>query len=284
MASLLSIDYDFLIPHGMYDEITFPDGEKVPGELVFDWQMSETRDPIMDEMIWQGRAASFERWGLDIRALTAPPISVQDFVTEISIRLNDALPSLYRGDSHGWAAILARDYSKEYGPLDVVNLDAHHDLGYMTGIVKENKKTGAIHCDDWALIGLAQGWIKNYTLVYPDWLGMQEYADRKLTGARSYKDRISVTTWSEWKAEIDNPVVTYFCRSSSWVPPWYDPGFQELHEEFGYAECIDCLLGQAGSPFDTCKLREWDWDEFAKLYAERESMREQILALQKELA
>lgn len=282
MSSLISVDYDFFIRHGMYDDVLMPDGNSAPGQLIFDWQMNEGRAPEFDESIWISRAASFKRWGLDIQEMTKPELTADNFMTELSVKLDgNALPG-WRGDSHAWAGIVARDYSEIHGPLDVVNFDAHHDLGYerSTLVLAQNKKTGKIGCDTWALIGLQENWIKNYTLVYPDWLGKKEWKNARGKNwlPKRFQSRVHVTTWSEWleHGEIEEPEVGFFARSSSWVPPWYDAGFQELCDEWGYVDCIDCQIEQSNTPYDTCKPRPWDWnavDEHADMWEQLMNLR-----------
>jgi len=265
MSSLITIDYDFFSRHGMFEDVKLPNGNTIDGMLVYDWQMSETRSPAFEEILWRNRCANFKTHGLDIRKLTAPDLDVADFAQEVSSRFGDATPMSFYGDSHSWAAIVARDFAKMHGPLDVVNFDAHHDLGYADGdALARFKETGDIHCDDWAAIGLEAGWIGNYTIVYPDWLGQAEWLNTRGGRTSKFRKRITTTTWSEWHAMIEEPEVMYFCRSSSWVPPWLDPGFHELVQEFGYADCLDCIYGQSGSPFDACQDREWDWADVDK--------------------
>ena len=283
MSTLVTIDYDFFIRHGMYDEILMPDGETIPGELVFDWQMSEQRNPLVDDAIWRVRVHNFKKAGLDIREMTKPELSFPDFADKVGVRMGDVTPMCFYSDSHGWAGLLARDFSGHYGPLNVVNFDAHHDLGYDDDVLARNEKTGNIHCDDWAVIGLAQGWIENYTVVYPDWLGRAEWNHSpNVTRARgNFKGKIHATTWSKWRGRLPQVEVMHFCRSSAWVPPWYDEGFVELRNEFGYADCLDCTLGQSGSPYDACEIRHWDWEEIAEYIGEREAMYAQLRELNK---
>jgi hypothetical protein len=258
MSTMISIDYDFFIPHGMYEpEIYLPAAnDTMPGDLVYDWQMGEGRDPGLQDVIWRTRCMNFKMWGLDIEELTKPPLSIEDFITELSIKLSDyGTPAAYMADSHAWGAIVARDYAKACGPLRVVNFDAHHDLGYDT-IPKR------LNCDNWALHGLQDGWISDYTVVYPDWLGLKEWEDRKMPWLKGLKKKTHVMTWSDWILswpEIEDPEVAFLCRSSAWTPPWADPGFQELADEF-FTTCLDCQH-QAESPYNACELREWDWQE-----------------------
>ena len=262
MSTILSIDFDFFIRHGMYEDVEFPDGETYLGELVFDWQMEEGRAPVMDMAIWESRATNFKIHGLDIEEMTKPEISVQDFALELGTRFDLSIP-WWRADSHGWAGVVARDYAQSLGPVNVVNFDAHHDLGYGPDVLARHGKTGNFACDDWAVIGMAKGWIRNYTVVYPDWLGRKEWGHRvSRPWLKDFRRKITITTWSEWQSandEIQDAEAGFLCRSSSWVPPWYDDMFTELAEEFGYHECLDCLYGQHASPYDTCNSREWDW-------------------------
>lgn len=267
MSTLISIDFDFLVPHGMYeDAVRLASGHDMPGQLVYDWQMNESRSPVFEKLLWTSRAAQFQTWGLDIRALTEPKLTPLEFVTEISVRAGGDMIPAWKADSHGWGAIVTRDFSSRFGPLNVVNFDAHHDLGYYENgkPLEDYKAKGTISCDNWALIGLHEGWIENYALVYPDWLGRAEWEGVKRTWLREYHKRITIMTWSEWLQECDeleDPQTGFLCRSSAWVPPWLDSQFAELVDEWGHVDCLDCTLQQSGSAHDVCKLREWDWTE-----------------------
>src|SRR5262245_15595394 len=284
MSSFLTIDYDFFVRHEMHKDVRMPDGGMLSGMLVYDWQMNEGRLPMLDEQIWLGRAASFKRWGLDIQARTAPELSFQDFMLELGIRADTHVPA-WRSDSHAWAGGIARDYANQFGPLSVLNFDAHHDLGYDSDVISRYAKSehGSIHCDDWAVIGLHEGWIRNYTVVYPDWLGSWEWSSRiKRPWLKEFRGRYRTTTWSEWLQsgkEIRNLEVAHFCRSSSWVPPWHDSGFSDLCEEFGYVGCLDCDFGQHNSPYDTCAHRAWDWQQVEDEIKLREEMHKLLLTL-----
>jgi len=277
MSTLVSIDWDFFIPHGMYKpEVYLPNvKDTMPGLLVFDWQMSEARHPALEDAVWRNRAANFKRWGLDIVEETKLPLSVDDFMTELSFKLNDAVLPAWKADSHAWAAIVARDFHNQYGPLSVVNFDAHHDLGY------ENLDPEKLACDNWVLVGLENGHIQDYTLVYPDWLGKAEWRGVKRPHLKRFSKRIRVTTWSEWaKADgiLDDPQAAFVCRSSSWTPPWLDQGFQDLGDEWGWTECLDCNHGKHNTAYDVCENREWDW---AEIWAEEKVRAEAFEALKK---
>jgi hypothetical protein len=286
MSSFVTIDYDFFTRHAMHKDVQFPDGNTMPGLLVYDWQMSETRAPAFEHAIWRNRAADFMRWGLDIEALTKPELSVVEFAQQVTGRMDIySSPATWRGDSHAWAGIVARDYANQFGPLFVVNFDAHHDLGYGDKPLENFTNTGSLACDNWAVIGLHQGWIKNYTVIYPDWLGKWEWGKNiRRPHLKEFRNRIRITTWSDWLVsgkEISAVEVAYFCRSSSWVPPFHDQGFQDLCDEFGWVECLDCVYGQHGSPYDTCENREWDWQEIEAELKLLDEMIERLKGLQK---
>jgi hypothetical protein len=278
MSTLVSVDYDFLVPHGMFEKsIHLPAmNDDMPGTLVFDWQMYEGRGPTLDRVVWETRYRNFKRWGLDIEKLTEPKMSPAGLITGISCQIGGEFVPAWHADSHAWGAILARDLSEQYGPLNVVNFDAHHDLGYDPDYEQVGDE---VDCGSWALAGLQQGHIANYTVVYPDWLGTVEMAPARLKMLKPVSDRITLTTWSEWVqgAEIDDVEAAFFCRSSSWVPPWLDNGFQELLTEWGYVECLDCRYGQMCSAYNSCVPRTWDWDEVRRYAAEMEDMHQQLL-------
>jgi hypothetical protein len=141
-----------------------------------------------------------------------------------------------------------------------------------------------VQCDDWALAGLDKGWISDYTVVYPDWLGRNEWNEQPWR--KDFRKRIHITTWTNWLRKqrhgLGATEIMYLCRSSSWTPPWLDDRFESLTEEFGWAECIDCNTKHKG-PYDTCNVREWDWEavnehcrirseQIAELMARREEM------------
>jgi len=233
---------------------------------VYDWQMSETRSLEFEDVIWRTRVANFKRWGLDIEALTKPPLSVDDFMLELSVKLNDAVLPVWHCDSHAWGGIVARDFSERMGPLRVINFDAHHDLGYRHGkSLPKLNENGNFSCEDWAWVGLEKGWIEDYTLVYPDWLGKVEWEGIKRPWLKRFSKQIHVMTWTDWiltSTEIEEPETAVICRSSSWTPPWLDGEFQALVDDFGYSACLDCEIGKGNSsPYDTCNPRPWDWQE-----------------------
>src|SRR5262245_50316238 len=278
MSTMISIDYDFFIPHGMYEKSIYlpAANDTMPGLLVYDWQMDEGRAPAFADAIWRTRSMNFKTWGLDIEELTKPQLPVEDFINELSLKLSDyGTPPAYMADSHAWAGIVARDYAKACGPLRVVNFDAHHDLGY-------DKRVKRLSCENWALHGLREGWISDYTVVYPDWLGLKEWngpSGKPLSRPwlKDFKKQIHVMTWEGWVntwPEIEDPEVTFLCRSSSWTPPWSDPGFEELAAEF-FTTCLDCQQ-QAESPYNVCENREWDWQEIEDEMLMRRMLMEEL--------
>ena len=127
-----------------------------------------------------------------------------------------------------------RDQAEHCGPLRVFNFDAHHDLGYeypTKTLLGNFNATGNLHCDDWALIGLRKGWIGEYVLVYPDWLGKIEIKGKRIPKGAT------VLTWSEYVEQYPPGMEyagSYVCRSSAWSPPMHDPAFTKFLDRSGY--------------------------------------------------
>jgi hypothetical protein len=117
------------------------------------------------------------------------------------------------------------------GPIEVINFDAHHDLGYNGDDYKADYKP---NCGNWAMQLLRQNRLQKYTLVYPEWRKAHpEPGSAALI--RGYQkhlpDRILVNRWKAWlklltsKRKIDG---LFICRSGPWVPPCYDGDFNDM--------------------------------------------------------
>ena len=121
--------------------------------------------------------------------------------------------------------------------VDIVNFDAHHDLGYD----QESRQRGSkFACDNWALRLLQDGVVQNYTLVYPDWRQgdlaelTAEAQTQLLRDLGSIGNRCKIVRWSEFEGQPERPVQGVFlCRSGCWVPPCYDRKFNQLCAVFG---------------------------------------------------
>lgn len=248
MKDFISVDWDFFIYHGMFDDISMPDGSTMPGALVYDWQMGEQRPAVMQEVLWNSRATGFRRWGMDIQERTPLLVNPLEFYDEVGY-----LTPAWMGDSHATAALLARDYG---GGFRCWNFDAHHDLGYNGQQYEEGDNW---YCDNWVQAALQHGWISEYVLVYPDWLGMKEWnPDHAAPNVR-------VMTYSDFQNEKPelSPELAYLCRSSAWTPPWWDEEFQSFADLWG-ADCLDCNFLKQGfqhTPYNACEVRPWNWDD-----------------------
>lgn len=282
---LISIDWDFFTLNRELESDVWDDDNRrsMPGALLYDWQMSENRAPEFESALWEIRAANLIRFGCEPKHATRPMVDVETFITEISTRFFPGVA--WSADSHSWAGPIARQLAEMGGGgLTVWNFDAHHDLGYGDNPVADPER---IMCDDWALLGLQQGWIKNYNLVYPDFRGRSEWEGVKrphLTGFRKAR-RIKVMTWTEFLDKVDYGEIyadVFMCRSSSWTPPWWDGEFQKLREEYE-PRCIECDNPDY-KRHDSCTPREWDWqpvEEHVRRIEDAEKLHREFMQLQK---
>jgi len=102
--------------------------------------------------------------------------------------------------------------------LHVINVDAHHDVGYSGG-----RTVDYIDCSNWAH-ALSP---KKYTLIYPKW--------RRELDEIEWRDDIEVDFDMDihYGLEFIDDELTSFphlllCRSGAWSPPWLDDEFMKM--------------------------------------------------------
>jgi hypothetical protein len=98
---------------------------------------------------------------------------------------------------------------------ELVNYDAHHDLGY------PNTK-GEVDCGNWAGKLLEEGRVKNYTVVYPAWRKQKRYREQIPDN-----DRVHVTHTPIEPQDYD---LLFIARSGAWTPTWCDDSFIKFCE------------------------------------------------------
>jgi len=272
----ISIDWDFFTLNRELDGRVENDAgtDKIPGALLYDWQMSETRHPEFESAIWEIRAASLKRFGCDPINATRIMTPVADFARDISCRwLDFCMADTIVADSHGWMLPVARKYADDNGePLTVYNFDAHHDLGYQS--------LTELDCGNWAYLGLKEGTIKNFIQVYPDFRERKEWTPRQQKKLKAFPGRIEIFTWSEFLQAVEPSEErevegTFLCRSSSWTPPWHDQEFQALLEEFVWPLCIEEMKPEY-KRYDPRKPREWVWRNVDDHLERIETLLEQV--------
>jgi hypothetical protein len=190
---ILSIDWDYF----------FPD------DTVYDWGHQES--PFFINMLWNFRTNTRAPNGklmLDTHVPTIPKNFWKKVLTN--------KPGLFVAESHCdiWHMIenLLHD-----GPVEIVNLDAHHDCGYakITGKVPD---TFSISCGSWGYWGLRTYRISLFFQHYPAWR-----KDR----AEGFPGRRPSSISYDLPEPADYDAV-FLCRSGAWTPPWHDDQFQRL--------------------------------------------------------
>lgn len=263
-APLVSVDWDFFLP--------LPDLSHLPDERA--------------ELLAAGAGFYLEEWfsarrqarewtelADRLRALGAKPEDL--WSVEPRVAALDELRRRFRfrrawvGDSHLWGAcVAARKHAESGEPVELLSLDAHHDLGYLNyrGDDEERSRKRAWErpsCDDWIQAGLRHGAISRAEIVYPDWRDLDELGIASPTLPEEFEHRVSYRTFEAWRLspaplehqEADLLVV----RSSAYSHPFgeADRLFLELADDLAAGEwaCLDCHGPLAIGAQDACRPR-----------------------------
>lgn len=202
--TVVSVDWDYFLPHCTD---------------YYDWGHDENSF-MFYEFIWPIRATNRgpKSLGLDrpaIESVRVDPERVRSFWK----RTLGVSP---------WAVCIA-DSHKDIIPwlnghghlgqrrLNVINFDAHHDMGYAgTGKIRN------LDCGNWVQYLRQQKRLASYTLVYPAWRKAHpEMAEGKTPDAT----RI---IYGEWTDEPIESIYVFLCRSSCWMPSWCDDQWLSL--------------------------------------------------------
>ena len=191
--NILSVDWDYFFP--CVDD--------------FDWGHKESM--LFIEALW------IHRWsnrnlitGKYARDVVVPNESLLEFFWGGVVKVPPI--KICIAESH--AAII--DFMKMVQPSGaktrwaVWNFDAHHDLGYGNG--------KALQCENWARIGISDGLIRSYNLVYPGWRRDEPEQDL-------YPGKIKSAQFSyHYKPPEHLPYFhcIFVCRSGAWTPSWHD--------------------------------------------------------------
>ncbi len=156
------------------------------------------------------------------------------------------VPILFRGGydfglSESHLAILQSIGSA--GNLEIVNVDAHHDLFYGVPCceldVNAKNSVSETNCGSWAGHLIHQGRVKSYTQVYPEWrkkfsedfTGKQKWAEAHGCDVRFMHSLPTIFGRGKraWKS-VDK---VFVCRSGCWAPPEYDEKFTAFCKAIG---------------------------------------------------
>lgn len=203
--NLLVVDFDSFFP-------TFGAGLS---PALYDWSHKEAPFFMID--IWEQRAANFFLAGDPLPELDG---SQRDFWRRFNFA-RDA--RLYVADSNSRAVLreVAQDVRR------VTLIDAHHDSGYGNG--RELQQQFRATCDNWMLF--YQG--AQRLVVYPQWM-QGRWRDPEP------EHRVRRIDANAFDAKAYQYHRVFLCRSSAWVPPWFDAAFDQFVAEFpGKAVYVD---------------------------------------------
>ena len=180
---VLSIDWDYF-----YGDQTW-----------FDWQMNED-NPIYYEIIWGLRAGNTHiRTGESAITLMQPN---QRLLKGFWDRVPDAA-FIFVAESHR-AILDSLGGIIKHVPLEIWNVDAHHDCGY------PGSGTDKPHCGNWAAIMGKR--LKVFHQIYPGWR-------RKCKEPTPIRTPDQILYKLPEKFDVD---AIFICRSSCWTPSWCD--------------------------------------------------------------
>jgi len=199
MKRILSIDWDYFFP---CDES-------------YDWGHQES--PFFINMIWSMRTANKtydDKLIMDVHR----PMIPRGFWDKVLTNQ----PVLFVAESHCelWPTIDA--FCGFHGPVEVVNLDAHHDCGYGKH-PEQVPDTFSIECGDWGFWGLKTGRIAKLQQHYPAWRKRRPEGEPEVSST-------SVSFELPVAARYD---AVFICRSGAWTPPWYDHRLEHLIKSSG---------------------------------------------------
>jgi len=185
---VLSVDWDWMFPST--DE--------------YDWGHSEDKAFFYD-ILWATRAGSV---GMTNEKRAIDHVLPEERLNGFWKRTLDGHPMfLAIVDSHkGLYEWLKANKATQ---ADVVNFDAHHDFGY--------GRSKQLDCGNWARLGMDEGLIRSYRVVYPPWRKEDPEEDPRPKVPKSC--RFELSTELPPKDAYD---AVFICRSSCWTPSWCD--------------------------------------------------------------
>jgi hypothetical protein len=206
----LSIDFDFF----SYED------------PLWDWGHSEA--PLFqEELVWTFRILGGTSVGIDFVKETSlekadvHPLKVFETLQDLGWTIDEDC-KLTISDSHVYAAPAFLSLPD----CRIVNLDAHHDLGYLdTKKMKSCWKSQRCRCDDWLWFLLKVNPQFEAVQVYPSWKDhTYDWPDDPHWVGTSIEKRVCLAQYSQemMKALAGNVVAIHIARSSAWVPPWHD--------------------------------------------------------------
>ena len=205
---LLSIDLDFF----SYED------------FMWDWGHSES---MCLEVLWAIRMISTRQSGVDLLHETRleradfHPLKTIEVIREAGWQVSDRC-QLTVSDSHMYAF----DPFHSVANARIVNIDAHHDLGYGDrSTMKRRWKNQRLQCEDWLWFLLQMNPLSDAVVVYPSWKPNGDWGSDNHWDGTSVGRRVWGTTYSPdvMRALAGEVVGIHIARSGAWLPPWHDP-------------------------------------------------------------
>jgi len=191
--NILSVDWDFFYPDS-YD---------------YDWGANE-ENQFMFEAIWHTRCNARNLFTKE-HVLDAFYPTIPEGFWERILKVPPRL--LIACESHSMLLqILKTQKIKPFNDLNIINMDAHHDMGYW-------EDQGPC-CGSWAWHAKQIEYVKSVHQVYPKW--------REKSPENYLNDEQQPDTTSFELPEPDNYALVFVCRSGCWTPPWHDREFNDL--------------------------------------------------------
>lgn len=206
--TLLSVDWDFFWPEPFGLGIGDP-------KRLYDWGTREDLVPGIMDYLWHSRAAGFLRNEMELPRVND---EWRTFWQKFDLSKCEAL---FVGNSHMWAGSAA--VAHRLGDwTEVVNFDAHHDLGYGFPLIGENDQY-TLTCENWlSFYSDVVGSLT--TVVYPNW----KINAFKLEPHYQAESPTINRMFDREFTRIIEPTVVVVARSGAWVPPWCDNAFNEF--------------------------------------------------------
>lgn len=206
----------------------------------WDWFWNEPADidwghreggPFFENLIWSVRSVGAGMSGISLREVMSKDVDPRpDGFWEKLVKLGFDLQSakLTISDSHMYAA---QAFAPVLGALSVgsrriVNIDAHHDLGYGSPKIRKMWDEGKVEAGGW-LGFLIRVMGCSADIVYPSWKGLRERIPRTKEARRA-----EVRVFGQGDPVPGGSVLAlHVARSPAWSPPWGDDGFRSFVKE-----------------------------------------------------
>lgn len=200
--TILSIDFDFFVKE----------------KLEWDWGHKES--PLFIEVVWPIRASTMLAQGLDIIAETSVIGNPEDLIRDLE-KLKWEFRKKFKlsiAESHS-SAYYALKGKKN---LEIINIDAHHDITY--------GQTEHLNCGNWIACLALEGSVSKVTIVYPEWRKKDNF-DYPSDNTLEILDKLGVEVNIVYGIESLAPKTiseVFIARSGAWVPPWTDDSFMDF--------------------------------------------------------